>query len=184
LQDDSHPVVCVNRDDANAYVAWLSAKVGQEYRLPSEAEWEYAARAGTVTSRYWGDDPRLTCLHANGADQSARRHIPGAGDWAIHECDDGYAYTSPAGRFQANAFGLKDMLGNAWEWTEDCWHDNYIGAPTDGSPWTSGGECGELVLRGGAWDYGPQLLRSAYRSRVGAANRDVGLGFRVARALR
>ena len=182
-QDDNHPVVCVNWDDAKAYAAWLSKKTGHEYRLPSEAEWEYAARAGTVTSRYWGDDPSQACRYANVGDQNMNQNIPGV-TWTIHDCDDGYVYTSPVGSFLANAFGLKDMLGNAWEWTADCWHANYNGAQSDGAAWTwtSGGSCAERVLRGVSWLSDPQVVRSAYRVRYVTGAR-VNVGFRLARTL-
>jgi formylglycine-generating enzyme required for sulfatase activity len=119
-QTDDDPAVCLSFDDAQAYVAWLSARTGQKYRLPSEAEWEYAARANTSTSRYWGDTADGQCGNANGADQSAKAKVPGAANWTVASCDDGFPYTSPAGHFRPNVFGLYDMLGNAFQWTSDC----------------------------------------------------------------
>ena len=109
-------MVCVSFEDAQAYIRWLNRKTGQHYRLPTEAEWEYAARAGTTTRRYWGDKPDDACQYANVADQSAKKVFPG---WAVHHCDDGYVYTAPVGSFQRNRFGLHDMLGNVWDRTQD-----------------------------------------------------------------
>ena len=179
-QDERHPVACISWDDASAYVQWLSQKTGKSYRLLSEAEWEYAARAGTTTYRYWGDDGNFSCSYANGADETAKAQVPGASNWAVATCNDRFAYTSPVGSFQPNRFGLYDMLGNVWQWTQDCWNPSYSGAPTDGSAWT-GGDCSQRVLRGGSWFSLPQYLRSAFRYWGTAAGRDVKLGFRVAR---
>ena len=178
-QDDLHPVACVSWDDAKAYTVWLSQKTGQEYRLLSEAEWEYAARAGTTTRRFWGDDGDQSCGYANGADQTTKAQVPGW-KYLIANCNDRYAYTAPVGSYRANAFGLYDMLGNVWEWTEDCWNENYNNAPTDGSVWTSG-NCSLRVARGGSWGGSPQNLRSALRSGDTTAYRSSGVGFRVAR---
>ena len=129
------PVVDVSWEDAQEYVRWLSAETGGEYRLLSESEWEYVARGGSSTSRYWGGSERGQCLHANGADRSAERSYS---DWTVASCDDGYVRTSPVGSFRANGFGLHDVSGNVLEWVEDCWHDSYVGAPSDGGAWTSG----------------------------------------------
>ena len=130
------PVLDVNWEDAQEYVAWISEETGEEYRLLSEAEWEYVARAGTRTARYWGESEAEQCRYANGSEVS---------------CSDGYgAETAPAGSFEPNAFGLYDVLGNVGEWTEDCWNASYAGAPTDGRPRTSG-DCSHRVLRGGSW---------------------------------
>ena len=136
-QSGDHPAVCVSWEDAQAYVRWLSTETGARYRLPSEAEWEYGARAGTTTRRHWGNDPDEQCLYANGADRTLKRRFDG---WTVADCTDGALWTSPAGSFTANGFGLHDMLGNVWEWVADCWHDDYDGAPRDGSAWTSGGD--------------------------------------------
>ena len=158
-QSDMHPAVCVSWDDAQAYASWLSRETGESYRLLSEAEWEYVARAGTGTARYWGASASGQCRYANGADA-------GSGlDWAT-DCDDGYARTSPVGIFDPNGFGLHDVLGNAWEWIEDCWHENYARAPRDGRAWleSNGGECSRRVLRGGSWGSQPEDLRAANRS--------------------
>ena len=188
-QGASHPVVCVSWEDAQSYVQWLSRKTGEWYRLPSEAEWEYAARAGTETVWYWENSPSGQCVHANGADASLRRQyrqIEGMDfDHAVY-CDDGMAHTAPAGSYEANAFGLFDMLGNAWEWTEDCWHKNYERAPSDGSAWTRGGDCGRRVYRGGSWSETPYNLRSSSRYKQGGYHPNHPNsrgGFRVSRTL-
>lgn len=178
-QGGNHPVVCVNWNDAKAYVRWLSQKTGKTYRLPTEAEWEYAARAGTSAPRYWGYDNSSACRHANVADStaaSAFRWDPAKN----FSCTDGYVYTAPVAQFQANAFGLHDMLGNVWEWTEDCFNTSYNGVPTTGSAWLTG-DCSLRVVRGGSWAYDPWFVRSALRSRAVAASRYDALGFRVAR---
>ena len=181
-QDDDHPVVCVSWDDAQAYTAWLSRETGASYRLPSEAEWEYAARAGTTTRRYWGDSTSAQCDYANGADAALKRF---ESSWLTVSCDDGAMHTAAAGSYEANAFRLFDMLGNVWEWTEDCWHDRYgRGVPTDGAAWTRGGDCGRRVMRGGSWLHRrPRGLRSANRNKHAPGYRSVNLGFRVARTL-
>ena len=143
-QDETEPVVCVSWDDAQAYVRWLSEETGEAYRLLSEAEWEYVARAGTTTARYWGESEAGQCRYANGADA-------GTGfEWAV-SCHDGHARTAPVGRYEANAFGLYDVLGNVLEWTADCWNESYAGAPSNGGAWESG-ECTRRVLRGGSWN--------------------------------
>lgn len=104
----------------------VDARLGESYRLPSEAEWEYAARGGTTTSRYWGNESSSQCGHANGADAAAKRVYS---DWTVAACDDGAVRTTPVGSYSANAFGLFDVLGNVLEWTEDCWHGNYLSQP-------------------------------------------------------
>ena len=179
-QDDTHPVACVSWEDASAYVAWLSQKTGNDYRLLTEAEWEYAARAGTTTTRFWGDDGNMSCGDANGADLTIKAQVPGFSNSLAANCNDRYAYTAPVGSYRANAFGLHDMLGNVWEWTQDCWNENYHGAPTDGSAWMTG-TCSRRVVRGGSWGLNPRYLRAAVRSWYTAAIRDSNVGFRVAR---
>ena len=178
-QTDDHPVVCVSWEDAQAYVRWLSGRTGEDYRLPSEAEWEYVARAGTRTARYWGEGESGQCRYANGTDPTA---LPYNSGWTMVDCDDGHYWTAPVGSYEANPFGLHDLLGNVWEWTEDCWNDSYRGAPRDGSAWTSG-DCDRRVLRGGSWDGDPWALRSANRNSIGTGVRIDDAGFRVARML-
>jgi formylglycine-generating enzyme required for sulfatase activity len=183
-QTDQHPVVCINWNDAQAYAAWLSKRTGQTYRLLSEAEWEYAARAGKQTRFWFGDKDEDLCTHANVADRSARAGLKEVTkDWTIAECTDNYVFTAPVKSYKANAFGLYDVHGNAWEWTQDCWHENYKGAPNDGLAWES--DCGEVrrVVRGGGWIIVPRGARSANRYGGNPDDRDINSGFRLARTL-
>jgi sulfatase modifying factor 1 len=182
-QTDRHPVVCVSFEDAQRYLQWLSTKTGEPYRLPTEAEWEYAARAGTTTARFWGDGRDTSCDFANVADFTAAEAL----NWKkdpdlVFQCRDGYVYTSPVGSFQPNHFGLYDMLGNVWQWVQDCFHESYSGAPPDGSEWT-GGECKYRVLRGGSSYDVPSDVRSASRYINLPSHPDIHVGFRVARML-
>jgi len=180
-QSGRHPVACVSWNDAQAYAAWLSRETGKEYRLPSESEWEYAARAGKTTERYWGEGESGQCRHANGADASMKEHYS---DWsAVASCRDGHVYTAPVGSFAANDWGLRDMLGNVWEWVADCRNGSYEGAPSDGGVWEYG-DCAMRVSRGGSWFDAPPYLRAADRStRFTTGERHSFLGFRVARTL-
>jgi formylglycine-generating enzyme required for sulfatase activity len=179
VQTGSHPVTCTSWDDAKAYAAWLSAKTGHRYRLPSASEWEYAARAGGEADHPWNSDGSGACASANVADQSAARRFPG---WAVFGCDDGYIYTAPVGSFKASAFGLNDMLGNVFQWTEDCWHEDYKGAPIDGSARTDG-DCSEHELRGGSWFTTPVFVRAGYRNHFAANYRTSSVGIRLVRDL-
>lgn len=181
-QTDRHPVVCVNWDDSQAHVQWLSTKTGRRYRLLSEAEWEYAARAGTTTAWYWGDSEADQSRYANAADVSAKAQ--GVAVAGFVSCDDKYAYTSPVGSFVANSFGLYDMGGNVGEWVKDCYHDSYSEAPTDGSPVET---CiqkfhNARVMRGGGWNAIPAWVRSASRDVEVPSLRSDSFGLRVARA--
>lgn len=178
-QDDSHPAACVSWEDASAYALWLGRRTGRAYRLLTEAEWEYAARAETTTTRFWGDDGDTACGHANGADLTTAAQVPGAAQWTVARCDDRHAHTAPVGRFRANAFGLHDMLGNVAEWTQDCWNGNYDGAPADGRAWATG-DCALRAVRGGAWDDSPVGVRAAYRVGSPTVIRVNTRGFRVA----
>lgn len=187
----ARPVTGVNWTQAKVYVEWLSRNTGENYRLLSEAEWEYAARAGTTTSRFWGDDPHQGCGYANGADESARADheaLPGyqehgmvGRELPLANCLDGHSFAAPVGSFKPNPVGLHDMLGNVSEWTEDCGNQNYEGAPTDGSPWLSG-DCNRRVRRGGSFLDLPQSVRSASRDQRGAGLSTAFIGFRVARS--
>ena len=177
-QTDRDPVVCVSWEDAKAYVAWLSKKTGKHYRLLSESEWEYAARAGTTTHYWWGEDPSVKCKYANGADLSAKQQYK---TWVrASACDDGFAHTAPVGSFPANAFGLDDMVGNVWEWVEDCYADDYVPQPRDGAPYT-GGDCKDRVNRGGSWYNGMDGMRPASRDNTDPTDHANKVGFRVAR---
>ena len=151
------PVENVSWNDAQEFVRRLSQRTGQSYRLPSEAEWEYAARGGATTAYFWGDtfDPRRANNNA--------------------------FLTVRVGSYGANAFGLHDLHGNVFEWVQDVWHDSYVGAPSDGSAWMSGGDPSRRVLRGGSWSIAPQALRSANRDWDSPVNRSSLTGFRIAR---
>ncbi len=153
------PVIYVSWEDAQAYADWLSRETGQRYRLLSESEWEYAARAGTTTPYHTGaETPSKVDAHY------------------------GDRQTLEVGTLAANPWGLHDVHGNVWEWVQDCWHENYDGAPNDGSA-REGDACGERVLRGGSWNSRVWSLRSSYRMRRAVADRSNLIGFRVARAL-
>ncbi len=171
------PIINVSWEDAQAYASWLSEQSGQVYRLPSEAEWEYAARAGTTTPFYTGDC--ITASQANFDDTSgyAYGNCPSSGEFLQQ--------TVPVGSYAPNAFGLYDMHGNVWEWVEDCWHENYEAAPTNGSAWleAASGDCTSRVLRGGSWYNYPRRLRSAERFWLTPDVRIIYLGFRLARTL-
>ena len=160
------PVIRVSWEDAVAYTKWLSGQTGERYRLPSEAEWEYAARSGTKKKKYsWGNE-----IGRN------RANCEGCGSrW-----DD--RQTAPVGSFIANGWGLHDLHGNVWEWVQDCWNEDYYGSPKDGSAWESG-DCSRRVLRGGSWDFNPRNLRSANRYRNSTTSRNGVIGFRVARTI-
>ena len=159
------PVVDVSWQDTQAYVAWLSKKTDKAYRLLTEAEWEYAARAETSTRYPWGDAPGSSLANFDGSGSR----------WSNKQ-------TAPVGSFTANGFGLHDMIGNVWEWTQDCWNNDYLGAPTDGSAWASG-NCGVRVVRGGSWLNSAVIARVANRFGLVPAIRLNFLGFRLARTL-
>ena len=161
----ARPVISVSWEDAQRYVKWLSWKTGKGYRLLSESEWEYVARAGTRTRYWWGDE--IDRNRANCNECGSRWDNKG---------------TAPVGSFSANAFGLYDVHGNVHEWVEDCWNDSYDGAPTDGSAWESE-DCSLRVVRGGSWGNVPGFLRSALRIRGTTGDRVNVAGFRVARTL-
>lgn len=183
-QTDRHPVVCVSFEDAQLYVRWLSRKTGKSYRLPSEAEWEFAARAGTTTARYWGGLKDRACSFANTMDlTTAEAFKLNASEMDLSPCRDGHVYTAPVGSFRPNAFGLYDMLGNVWQWVDDCYFYDYTDAPSDGSTWKkSDDECFKRVLRGGSWYGAVSEVRSAYRNGEPPGVRDLVNGIRVARS--
>ena len=160
------PVILVSWKDAKAYTAWLSRVSGKQFRLPTEAEWEYVARAGSETRYPWGD-------------------AIGRGNANCDECGSSWddERTAPAGSFPANAFGVHDTIGNVYEWVEDCGRADYAGAPADGSVWEPEGACAWRVMRGGSWLSLPRASRPANRVRVPDAFQDINVGFRVARSL-
>ena len=182
-QNESHPVICVSHKDATAYAEWLSVETGKSYRLLSSSEWEYAARGGTRGPWFWGPDNEMACEYANVGDSNFRRNF----DYApVFNCDDGYVHTSPVATYEPNPWGLHDMLGNAWEWTDDCLHrNNKEDMPTDGSAWLAedGGECEWRTPRGGGWVSGTDYVRAAAQAGDGATYHSQLLGFRVGLAI-
>jgi formylglycine-generating enzyme required for sulfatase activity len=181
---ERRPVINVSWHDAVAYAEWLSKKTGRRFRLPSEAEWEFAARAGTSFRRFWGDASSDACEYASVFDRGSEARVKARYNitWEPHDCDDGVETTSGVGHFRANQLGLHDMLGNVFEWVQDCWHDSYEEAPADGSGWfeVNNGDCGRRVLRGGSWLHAPRFVRSATRFRYTADYRNFDVGFRLA----
>lgn len=178
---DEHPVSCVSFADARAYVEWLARETGEPYRLPSEAEWEFAARGGTTALRPWGDAPEDGCESANTydvtADGSYRLGWPHAG------CRDGFADLAPVGQLQANTFGLHDMIGNLQEWVQDCATGSFVGRPRDARAWEWLGGCKNRIQRGGSWLTPPDGCRSASRVADSEADRSDDTGFRIAKDL-
>jgi formylglycine-generating enzyme required for sulfatase activity len=175
---DRLPVESVSWDETQTFT-WLMNVFGRRhYRLPSEAEWEYAARAGTTTARYWGERAEDGCAYENMADQTWKKVRP---DWFVVNCDDGQALTAPVGSYKPNPWGLYDILGNVAEWVEDCYVGDYTKeAPKDGSAFTAE-DCTQRVVRGGAWYFGPQYLRAASRLVYSPGFRDSFVGFRLGR---
>ena len=174
------PVINVSWNDAQQYVKWLSAHTGDRYRLPSEAEWEYAARAGTESRFSWGDGAEWVCDQANIFDADGRAANP---QWTWNaQCRDGYPFTAPVGQFKPNPWGLHDMFGNVWEWTQDCWNPDYTDAPLDARARTTG-QCSKRVNRGGGWTNHPRTMRSATRDADNVGDSGNALGFRVVKEL-
>ena len=178
---ERRPVINVSWDDALAYTRWLSKQTGKRYRLPTEAEWEYASRGGTTSTWFWGDDASQTCTYANVFDRGHEAEVRSRYTitWEPADCGDGYAETAPVGSFKPNGFGVHDTAGNVWEWVEDCYHESYEGAPLDGSVRIKDG-CGLRVVRGGSWGGDPGGLRASNRNGVRPGTRDSSLGFRLA----
>lgn len=178
---DNLPVVNVSWNDAKAYADWLSKRTGKVYRLPSEAEFAYALRGGTTTRYWWGDGtPREKVENLTGS----KDRSPSGRRWthSFRGYGDGYWGPAPVMSFMPNPFGLYDMGGNVSEWTSDCWHDNFVRAPDDGSAWINPG-CTVRVLRGGSWGSSPEQARSAWRQGADAGVRSGRVGFRVVRVL-
>ena len=170
----NRPVINVSWEDAQSYIDWLNHKTGGKFRLPTEAEWEYAARAGSTTKYHFGDSESQLCRYANHADSST--------DYSNRNksCSDGVGErTATVGRYQPNSYGTYDMHGNVWEWVQDCWNDSYVGAPTDGNAWTRG-DCSRRVYRGGSWYNTLGGATSAYRNKDPRIDRYSHLGFRLA----
>jgi formylglycine-generating enzyme required for sulfatase activity len=190
---DFHPVMCVGMDDALAYISWLSSKTGNQYRLPSEAEWEYAARAGSKDNYFFGNDEKKLCEYANIFDKSGERAFKRdlKLDWQGVACDDHAEYTSVVGMYKPNAFGLFDMIGNVGEYVEDCQHPDYKGAPSDGSAWITNCDKRELLFglivfadyiihRGGNYGSNSEWSHIFIRGHAGKSNpSSLGEGFRL-----
>lgn len=171
------PVINVSWDDAVRYAHWLSEQTGEGYRLLSEAEWEYAARAGSTKKYHFGNDTAELCRYANHADAGTDY------EWRNTACSDGVGkQTAAVGSYEPNAFGLYDMHGNVWEWVQDCWSNHYRWAPRHGEARLEG-DCSMRVLRGGAWGYEVESLRAAFRTPLSTRQRSNDIGFRVARTL-
>ncbi len=185
-QTPQDPAVCVSWNDARAYVAWLSEKTGEVYRLPSEAEREYVARAAAATNWPWDGPVQQICTHGNVSDLSrlAAHTATQRSAQTVFDCEDGYVYTSPVGAFQANAFGVHDTLGNVWEWTGDCFLDSYASPRDADARPASSDPCDQRALRGGSWFTLTFLNRPAARYGAAPGDRSGHVGFRVARRLK
>ena len=183
-QTGNHPAACVTWYDAEAYVAWLNSKAGGGYRLLTEAEWEYAARAGSSASYPWGSKAEDGCRYMNGFDRSI---VAVKGDLykgepvSFANCSDGYVNTAPVGSYKPNAFGIYDMIGNLGEWVEDCATQSYDSLEPDGT--AKDGDCGKRLVRGGSWGTQPRQVRSAERIRYSPDAVDDSIGIRVAKTL-
>jgi formylglycine-generating enzyme required for sulfatase activity len=181
-QREDHPVVCVSWEDATAYAAWLAQTTGKPYRLLSSTEFEYAARGGTRGPWFWGTDNTQACQYANIGDAVYRRLYSYG---PVFNCDDGWERTAPVASYKPNPFGLYDMIGNAWEWTDDCFHAELARIPTDGRAWREedGGDCAFRTARGGAWASGTDWAKASSQSKDPTGYQSQLLGFRVALTL-
>ncbi|MEQ1529203.1 MAG: formylglycine-generating enzyme family protein [Methylococcales bacterium] len=175
--DNKQPVACVSLNDVLAYIHWLNQRTGHEYRLPTEVEWEYAARAGTLTERYWGGNAAFACRYENVADVGKL----GVFKWTVaHDCEDGYFFAAPVASFRANKYGLHDMLGNVWEWTCSAYQAQYAGEEAVCNDQPNAGDR-YISIRGGGWNADPARVRSASRYSGLAWFRQANLGFRLVR---
>ena len=178
-QAGNHPAVCINWQNAKAYADWLSMITGKRYGLLSEAQWEYVARAGNTGRYSSGNAESDLCAFGNGADRSAgAAKLPA--NWDYLRCDDRYVHTAPVGSFKANGFGIFDLMGNAWEWTQDCYADSIPAQPADGNSLTAL-DCQQRTVRGGAWSATARMLRVTVRGKADANLRFDDVGFRVQR---
>lgn len=176
LNENRQPVVEVSWHQAIAFARWLSERCGRDFRLPTEAEWEHACRAGTETIRFWGDNPHEGCEFANVADQDAFKQWP---SWDVTACSDGFKVASPVGSFKANPFGLCDMLGNVWEWCSDWYASDYYANSSEVDP--RGPENGRFrIVRGAAWHSSSRYVRAAGRKYNSPDSRNYAVGFRLA----
>jgi formylglycine-generating enzyme required for sulfatase activity len=176
-QTGEHPVTCVSWLDAQAYLAWLRRRTGENYRLASEAEWEFAARGDGSDTTIWSSRPESVCQRTNVADMTVAQAYPGL---TVFPCEDGFPHTAPVASGEANGYGLRGMRGNVFEWTQDCWNPSYHNAPGDGSA-REIGDCNKRVLRGGSWFTAPSEQRLTFRNRFDASYRSNTFGFRVVR---
>ena len=188
LARDDEPVVCVYWTDARDYAAWLSNETGESYRLLSEAEYEYAAKAGSTSTWPWGEDASEICKHGNVLDQDGianQRALTGVSTTTAMAaaCSDGYVGVSPVGQFLPNAFGIYDMVGNIWEWAQDCSATLYTATPDDGTAVEVSGDCDKRAIRGGAWRTRLDRQRPTFRGRDPEATSYHLFGFRVGRDL-
>ncbi|HMK55608.1 MAG TPA: formylglycine-generating enzyme family protein [Dissulfurispiraceae bacterium] len=175
LNNDNQPAVFVSWEGATAYAKWLSENTGQKFRLPTEAEWEYACRAGTKSSRFWGNNPDEACEYANVADLTAKKHWP---RWTTFACNDKHAVSAPVGSYKPNSLGIYDMLGNVWEWTEDIYNSEaYLKLPKNNPVYEGAGEY--RVMRGGGWSNGPMGIRCSHRVGLSTDFGHHALGFRL-----
>ncbi|MDX2221197.1 MAG: SUMF1/EgtB/PvdO family nonheme iron enzyme [Rhodospirillaceae bacterium] len=185
---DNEPGACLSWDDAKAYIAWLNAKTGKSYRLLTESEWEYVARAGGPPTLFtWGDNPDDACKTANVADQASANLPPPMTPrpFPLANCNDGFPYIAPAGALAPNAFGVHDMIGSIWEWVEDCYVMPYpANTPTDGSAYLGPDGCDRRVSKGGSWGSTIDRQIPTFRGRDPSALTSQVFGFRVARDLR
>lgn len=183
-QGDNHPAACVSWNDAMAYIGWLNSRTGGGYRLLSEAEWEYVARAGSTTAYPWGASIHDGCRHLNGYDKmilGKKGNLYEGEVVPFANCSDGFVNTAPVGSFQANAFGIHDMLGNLGEWVADCATPSYAGMLEIGV--SEGGDCSKRMVRGGSWGSQPRQLRSAERYRYSPTDVDDSIGIRVGKSM-
>jgi formylglycine-generating enzyme required for sulfatase activity len=175
LDGNSQPAVQISWSDARNYTSWLSKRSGMKVRLPTEAEWEYAARGGTATARFWEDSQGSPCKYANVGDLAAKKRWP---DWAVHNCEDGFVVSAPVGSFSPNPFGLYDMLGNVWEWCGDWYEERYYSSSPESNP--QGPSSGsDRIFRGGSWRNRPDVIRAAYRYANSQDSRNNDLGLRL-----
>jgi len=183
-QDDSHPVVCVNYPDAADYADWMSKKTGHHYSVASEAQWEYVARAGTKTTRYWGDSVTPICKKANIMTTATFAAINNSEGWMDElVCTNDKSWTQPVGSYDANPWGVYDMLGNVWEWVDDCATTDHKGMPTDGSA-RRDGDCTRRITKGGAFHSRVWLARPATRGGgLPGTGRPAAAGFRIVRVI-
>ncbi len=170
-----HPVVCVSWQEVINFTEWLSIKLQGTFRLPTEAEWEYAARAGSPDRYYWGKNPKGLCDHSNASDRQTLKRFP---TFKSNDCDDGYLETAPVRQFKPNPHGLYDIYGNVWEWIQDCWNSHYNHTPLDGSA-SKTGDCHLRGFRGGAWGDNPNFARSGLRNRTAKETGKDDVGFRM-----